>query len=151
MFPDVLNIPVKANVRWFDMPTAQVELDHRNESRCWILDFGHRQECFRMCHEAIKSRQRSARVSDWIAYFVIRSSIDFGSKMNVGKVTLFRSAPGRNCDMICESTTKPTALQYPHQHRRKADPVVWLFTDHCPDLVPPLEFCQICLLSRSMS
>lgn len=50
------------------------------------------------------------------AYFVIRSSIDFGSKMNVGRVTLFRSAPGRNCDMICESTTKPRALQYSHQH-----------------------------------
>ena len=37
-------------------------------------------------------------------HFVIRSSIDFGSNMNTGSVTLLKSAPGRSCDMMCEST-----------------------------------------------
>jgi hypothetical protein len=44
-------------------------------------------------------------------YFVIRSSIDLGSSMNVGSVTLLRSAPGRSCDMICESTMGTKAVQ----------------------------------------
>lgn len=41
---------------------------------------------------------------DDATYFVIRSNIDRGSKMNVGSVTLLRSAPGRSCDMICDRT-----------------------------------------------
>ena len=45
-------------------------------------------------------------------YFVIRSSIDLGSSMNVGSVTLLRSAPGRSCDMICESTVGTEAVQH---------------------------------------
>ena len=45
-------------------------------------------------------------------YFVIRSSIDLGSSMNVGSVTLLRSAPGRSCDMICESTVGIEAVQH---------------------------------------
>lgn len=39
-----------------------------------------------------------------IAYFVILSSIDLGSKMNVGRTTLLRSAPGRSCEIIWERT-----------------------------------------------
>ena len=109
---NVVLIPSKADVRWFDMPAAQVELDNRNETLYWIFDFGHGKKGFRMCHEAIPDRQISFVTKEWNPYFVIRSSIDLGSKMNVGRVTLFKSAPGRNCDMICESTTKPTALQY---------------------------------------
>lgn len=35
-----------------------------------------------------------------VAYFVILSSIDLGSKMNVGRTTLLRSAPGRSWEMI---------------------------------------------------
>jgi hypothetical protein len=37
-------------------------------------------------------------------HFVILSSIDLGSKMNVGNVTRERSAPGRSWDMICKRT-----------------------------------------------
>ena len=37
-------------------------------------------------------------------YFVIRSNIDRGSSMKVGSTTLLRSAPGRSCEMIWEST-----------------------------------------------
>lgn len=49
-------LPVKADVRWFDMPAAQVEFDHRNETLGWIFNFGHRKEGFRMRHEAIGHR-----------------------------------------------------------------------------------------------
>jgi len=37
-------------------------------------------------------------------YFVIRSSIDRGSRKKVGSVTLLRSAPGRNWEIMWEST-----------------------------------------------
>lgn len=46
-------VRAKANIRWFDMPAAQVKLDDGNETLCWIFDFGHRKEGFRMCHEAV--------------------------------------------------------------------------------------------------
>ena len=93
----------------------------------------------------------SSGTRDWSEYFVIRSSIDLGSRIKVGRVTLFRSAPGRNCDMICESTTKLAALQYSH-HRvwQMQLPAAWLFTDHFPDLVPPLAFCQIRLFMNDV-
>lgn len=34
------------------------------------------------------------------SYFVIRSSIDFGSRTNVGRVIRERSMPGLSCEMI---------------------------------------------------
>ncbi len=111
----MLLIPFEANLRWFDMPAAQVKFDHGNESLYWVLDFGHRKKCFRMCHKAVADGQISSGTWEWKAYFVIRSSIDFGSRMNVGRVTLFRSAPGLNCDMICESTGRRSALQHSYQ------------------------------------
>jgi hypothetical protein len=40
-----------------------------------------------------------------LSHFVMRSNIDRGSRMKVGRVTRLRSAPGRSCDMMCESTT----------------------------------------------
>ena len=49
---NVVLITSKADVRWFDMPAAQVKLDDGNETLCWIFDFGHRKKSFRMCHEA---------------------------------------------------------------------------------------------------
>ena len=98
------------------MPAAQVKFDHGHETLCWIFDFGHRKKGFRMCHKAIAGCKNSSQTRESNAYLVIRSSIDFGSKMNVGKVTLLRSAPGRNCDMIWESTTKTTAVQYSYQN-----------------------------------
>ena len=39
------------------------------------------------------------------SYFVILSSMDLGSSKNVGKVTLLKSAPGRNWEMMWDSTT----------------------------------------------
>jgi len=38
------------------------------------------------------------------SYFVILSSMLRGSRMNVGKTTLLRSAPGLSWDMICDRT-----------------------------------------------
>lgn len=36
--------------------------------------------------------------------FVILSNIDLSSRMNVGRVTLLRSAPGLNWEIMCERT-----------------------------------------------
>ena len=41
------------------------------------------------------------------SYFVIRSNMDLGSKRKVGRVTLLRSAPGRNWEMMWERTVGP--------------------------------------------
>jgi hypothetical protein len=35
------------------VPATQVEFDHRNESLQRIVNIGHWQECFWMCHEAV--------------------------------------------------------------------------------------------------
>lgn len=45
-------------------------------------------------------------------YLVIRSSIDFGSRMNVGRVILLRSAPGRSCDIIDRRTTSIRIMHF---------------------------------------
>lgn len=40
-------------------------------------------------------------------YFVMRSSMLRGSRMNVGRVTLLKSAPGLSWEMMCPSTAEP--------------------------------------------
>lgn len=52
----------------------------------------------------------SSRLSLEKSYFVILSSIDLSSRINVGRVTRDRSAPGRNCEMMCERTVCGKAL-----------------------------------------
>ena len=68
-------------------------------------------------------------------YFVILSNIDLGSSMKVGRVTLLRSAPGRNCDMRWESTMDSQSRSV------YADPTILMLhlTDHCPALAPQLK------------
>lgn len=64
------------------------------------------------------SRQRSS-------YFVIRSSMLRGSRMNVGRTTRLRSAPGRSCEMICMSTVEiGQSVQMRRENRR--------CSYHCP-------------------
>ena len=64
-----------------------------------------------MCHEAIEDvRRYSCRFSSIYTDFVILSNIDFGSNMNVGRVTRLRSAPGRNWDMMWDRTAKEHSL-----------------------------------------
>jgi hypothetical protein len=84
------------------VPSAQVELDHREKSLNRVLDLWHRKEGFRMLHEAVYFCQRSVMqpFTYLHSYFVMRSSIDRGSKMNVGSTTRLRSAPGRSCEII---------------------------------------------------
>lgn len=43
-------------------------------------------------------------------YLVMRSSIDLGSRMKVGRTTRLKSAPGRSCEMICERTVFPMLM-----------------------------------------
>lgn len=46
----------------------------------------------------------SHRGTEMQTHLVIRSSIDRGSKMNVGRVIRLRSAPGRSCEIMWVST-----------------------------------------------
>ena len=54
----------RANVRWFDMPAAQVEFHNGYETLCWVFDLRHRKEGLGVCHEAITHRKRSASMKD---------------------------------------------------------------------------------------
>ena len=87
------------------MPAAQVELYDRNKALQRIVNLRHGQEIFWMRHKAMAVV--SCAQEGWGCAqtdFVILSSIDRSSRINVGRVTLDRSAPGRSCDMICERT-----------------------------------------------
>ena len=44
--------PAQGDLRWFDVPATQVELDNRQETLHRVFDFGHGEEGLRMCHEA---------------------------------------------------------------------------------------------------
>jgi hypothetical protein len=49
---------------------------------------------------------------------VIRSNMERGSRMKVGNVTRLRSAPGRSCDMMCESTAQDSHVSQLFRARR---------------------------------
>lgn len=92
------------DLRGFDVPSAQVEFDSGNEALGWVFDVGHRQKHFWMRHKAASSISLRNPTRRWRSHFVILSSMDLGSKKKVGRVTLLRSAPGRNWEMMCERT-----------------------------------------------
>jgi hypothetical protein len=122
------------------VPSTQIKLDHGNKSLDRVFDCGHRKECIRVRHEARNSSQLSSQSAAtagsralW-TYLVMRSSMDLGSRMKVGSTTRLRSAPGRNCEMICERTGLvstsaafvgrsayhfPGRAQRPHLHRSR--------------------------------
>lgn len=101
------------------MPATQIKLNHRDESLDGIFYRRDMQEHLRVAHEAIflnvscqayVSVNAGAR-SIWgssrkATYFVILSNILRGSRMNVGRTTRLRSAPGRNCEMIWDRTIR---------------------------------------------
>ena len=89
------------------MPSTQIEFDHGNKAFDGIVNRRHREEGFRMSHEAILCPLVDRRTApEWqvCTHLVIRSSIDRGSRMNVGRTTRLKSAPGRSWEMICERT-----------------------------------------------
>lgn len=60
-----------------------------------------------MCHEAESTLSDQSHIFTLLyesTHFVILSNMDRGSRMNVGSVTLLRSAPGLSCEMIWDST-----------------------------------------------
>lgn len=99
------------------MPSTQIEFDHRNETLNRVIDRGHRKKRFGMCHEAMQSIQSVPsqvivgpapdKLRKGRTYLVMRSSIDLGSRIKVGRTTRLKSAPGRSCEMICERTVLP--------------------------------------------
>lgn len=93
-------------IRRLDVPPTEVELGHSDKALDGVLDVGQWQECLGMGHEAVRLSvlfyQGIHRKI--LSHFVMRSNIDRGSRMKVGRVTRLRSAPGRSCDMMCEST-----------------------------------------------
>lgn len=84
------------------MPSTQVELDHRHKALDWVVNSAHGKEGIGVSHEARrdvsfwKAKRQGSKAGDIISYLVIRSSIDRGSRMNVGRTTRLRSAPGRS-------------------------------------------------------
>jgi hypothetical protein len=51
----------------------------------------------------ISQHMRRSSCVESATHFVMRSSIDRGSRIKVGSVTRLKSAPGRSCDMMWES------------------------------------------------
>jgi hypothetical protein len=94
------------------VPPTEVELGHCDEALDRVLNLGQREECLGVGHEAVGlsawSWSRMLRKSS--SHFVMRSSIDRGSRMKVGRVTRLRSAPGRSCEMMCESTVRERSV-----------------------------------------
>ncbi len=76
------------------MPATQIYLDDLNESLKRIINIRKRKHDFRVCHEAGVPISLQLRSQQPGLYFVIRSNIDRGSRMKVGRTTLLRSAPG---------------------------------------------------------
>lgn len=93
-----------SNLRWADVPAAEVELYYGYKSFNWVLDLGYWQEHFGMTHKAsqqngVVSTPSSLHITKAatpirLTYFVIRSNMLLGSKMKVGRTTRLRSAPG---------------------------------------------------------
>lgn len=86
------------------MPAAQVEFDDGYKSLGRIVDGGNMQEHLGVAHEAATGSARLPSKQSSKTYFVILSSMLRGSRINVGKTTRLRSAPGRNCEMMCVRT-----------------------------------------------
>lgn len=93
-------------MRGLDMPATQVELDYGDKSFDRIVNRRHGKEGLGMCHEAVNAHVSTSSpiAVDGETHFVMRSSMDRGSSMKVGKVTLLRSAPGRSWEMMCMRT-----------------------------------------------
>lgn len=86
------------------MPATEVELDNSYKALQRVFDVWHWQKSLWMSHEAVICQYIYSLISALLTDFVILSSIDLSSRMNVGNVTLLRSAPGLNCAIMCEST-----------------------------------------------
>lgn len=52
MFPDK---DQAGDIRWFDVPSTQVKLDHGDKALDRVLNRRHREEGFRMGHKAVKN------------------------------------------------------------------------------------------------
>src|SRR5690242_2357465 len=91
-------------IRGLDVPTTEVELGHCDEALHGVFNLGQRKERLGVGHEAgtVSNIITPARLE--ASHLVMRSNMDRGSRMKVGRVTRLRSAPGRSCDMMCEST-----------------------------------------------
>ena len=100
--------------RGFDMPSAEVELRYGDKSFYRVFDFRNRKHSLRMGHEAVtcvSAQIKPKRFASTQTHFVMRSSIDRGSRMKVGRVTRLKSAPGRSWDIICMSTVTCLSCQ----------------------------------------
>lgn len=125
-------------VRRLDVPSTQVKFNHGYKALDRVLNFWHWKESFRVGHEAAAIMVSSSLVEVVeSSYFVILSNIDLGSRMKVGRTTLLRSAPGRNCEMMCERTGRRRIQYVFTQTQRRL-----LRTDHFLDLAPPLDWVR---------
>lgn len=89
-----------------NVPTSQIELDYGNEALDRVIYFGNMEEHLGVAHETIGESvsPNTSRYGDGRKHFVILSSMLRGSRINVGRTTRLRSAPGRSWEMIWERT-----------------------------------------------
>lgn len=98
------------NVRRLDVPSTQVEFDHGHKSLNRIINSAHGEESIGVGHEArrdvssCRAKRQGSKAGAISSYLVIRSSMDRGSRMNVGRTTRLKSAPGRSWEMMCDRT-----------------------------------------------
>ena len=50
-----LDKQLAGDILWFDVPSAQVKFDHGDKALDRVLYLRHREERFRVCHEAIQT------------------------------------------------------------------------------------------------
>lgn len=124
-------------VRRLDVPSTQVEFNDGYKALDRVLNFWHWKESFGVGHETAAIMVSSSLVEIVeSSYFVILSNIDLGSRMKVGRTTLLRSAPGRNCEMMCERTGR-RRIQYVFTQMQRR-----IRTDRFLDLAPPLDWVR---------
>jgi len=101
-------------VRRLDVPTTEVELDHRDEALFWVFDCCHGKKSFGVLHEAVRTSAASLKQPKYKMYFVMRSNMLLGSRIKVGRVIRLRSAPGRSCEIIDISTDSQVSSSSGH-------------------------------------
>lgn len=125
-------------LRWFYMPSTEVEFNHRHESLQWVINIWHSQQCLWVRHEAVDNQYavplHRTHPGKEYTHLVILSSMLLGSRIKVGSTTRLRSAPGRSCEMMWERTVHsyqpsvyPSSDGAPHhfpvQAQRRSSPL----------------------------
>lgn len=127
--PHAKDVLRRAYIRRLDVPSAQIKLHNGKKSLRRVVDRGHRQQRLWVGHEAVQRQVSATPTSlgggETQTHLVIRSSIDRGSRINVGSVIRLRSAPGRSCEMMWVSTAERARWSVQSLRRRTKQLLGW--------------------------